>query len=250
MAAGVPVAGHALVPFTCLWLAVAGLFLAGFQHGSATVPPDDARRVAELLVPHDLFVSEQVEIVRRIYADAARTSQDAILFEQQYPGLNAEVGEAIEPEVAVLASGQHREIVDALAGSLSAQLAPSDIGAVRAFLATEAGVALVRGTYAQLDLTAIAADAAERGAPSVDTLAAVGIRAREQALADLSAEAQAEVEEADRLSQGGLRRAQEAAMEVSRAYLTADDQTWESRLSLILMAAIEKAIESREAAGK
>jgi hypothetical protein len=208
----------------------------------ATDVPEAARKVAQMLVPQELFVAEQVEIVRRIYAEAAKTSADAIQFEQQFPGLNAAVGAAIEPEVRQLATDHYPEIIAQISTYFAGSVATADLEQVQLFLATDVGRRLVEQGYVAFDREAIVADAAANGAPSVAAIADAAMRARQTASLGSVASRPASIpsEKLDAI--------QQSAMEMSRAYLTAADYEWEQRLSIILIGAIDKHVKGRSPA--
>jgi hypothetical protein len=206
--------------------------------------PSAAREVAQLLVPQDRFVAEQVEIVRRIYAEAAKTSADAIQFEQQYPGLNEAVGEAIEPDVRQLATEQYPQIISSISAHYAGSVSQAELDAVRLFLTSADGRRLVENLYSAFDIEAIVADAAANGAPSAAAIAETASRARQRAAASLgSGNARPGAIPSEKFDS-----LQQSAMEMSRAYLTAADTEWEQRISIILIGAIDAHIKSRPSA--
>jgi hypothetical protein len=221
-------------------IALLCLALAAPARPEAPAAAASAHELAALMVPEELFVAEQLEIVRRIYAEASKTSADAIQFEQQFPGLNAEVGVALEPDIRALAAEQHKAIVAQLASDLAARMQVSEIETLRAYMASAGGRELVRRGYQAFDIGAIVADSAAHGAPSAETIAAANRRARDAAMRSRTGQPQPPAEM--------LELAQDRAMEASRAYLTPADDEWESRMSMILMGAIEKALAARSQA--
>lgn len=131
------------------------LLLLAAAPGFATAPPAtpsaglraDAVALAELVSPHDLFVSQVVRGGREAFLALGSGDSELAALERLHPGLIDAVWTAVAPEFTSYGEKLLPAHRAGLAGLYRARLTPAEVAAVHIFFSSDTGKKLVRQMY-------------------------------------------------------------------------------------------------------
>lgn len=111
----------------------------------------DARALAELVSPADLFVEKEVAVARQAFFAGLESDPDSKALEADHPGISKALWTAAEPELRKSLVADVPEYRAVLARVYQQRLSAAEIAALRTFYATEVGRKLVRSMLTGLD---------------------------------------------------------------------------------------------------
>ena len=128
--------------------AVASPAFAQLQAAKLATPAADARALAEIAVPGELYVPREIETARRALLGVLAQDPDMAELEAEHPGLSKAIWAAVEPEARKYAEAELPDYRALLAGIYQRRLSIEETRGIREFYATPTGRKILRTMYA------------------------------------------------------------------------------------------------------